>query len=328
MELKDLSANWKKLQQTLKGKPDLPESRKRKAETHDLQGQKSTTKRQRFIRDGQTKETVVNGKKSKKDNMITTNGQVKNSSASLAAWAEDNDIPAADLTLAYGPGTRGTTASVATPERINEGLSTMAAGGKYIAIDCEMVGVGGEENERSVLARASIVNFHGEQIYDSFVKPKEYVTDWRTWVSGVAPKHMVIARDFETVQRDIAELIRDRILVGHAVHHDLDALLLSHPKRNIRDTSRHPAFRLLSAGRTPALKKLAKDILGIDIQESAHSSVEDARVCMLLYRQNKESFEAEHAKRWPVRPPTTNDKSDSAKKTKQKKPKPKKKKKK
>lgn len=64
--------------------------------------------------------------------------------------------------------------------------------GKYIAIDCEMVGVGGGESERSVLARASIVSFHGEQIYDSFVKPKEYVTDWRTWVSGIAPKHMVV----------------------------------------------------------------------------------------------------------------------------------------
>lgn len=53
-----------------------------------------------------------------------------------------------------------------------------------------MVGVGGEEAERSVLARASVVNFHGEQIYDSFVKPKEDVTDYRTWVSGVAPRHM------------------------------------------------------------------------------------------------------------------------------------------
>lgn len=62
--------------------------------------------------------------------------------------------------------------------------------GKYLALDCEMVGVGGDEDERSVLARASLVNYHGVQIYDSFVRPKETVTDWRTAISGVAPRHM------------------------------------------------------------------------------------------------------------------------------------------
>ena len=55
-----------------------------------------------------------------------------------------------------------------------------------------MVGVGGVgKDERSVLARASVVNYHGEQLYDSFVKPREAVTNWRTSVSGVTPDHMV-----------------------------------------------------------------------------------------------------------------------------------------
>lgn len=53
-----------------------------------------------------------------------------------------------------------------------------------------MVGVGGAENERSALARVSIVNFHGHLVMDTFVKPKEPVTDWRTWVSGVSPASM------------------------------------------------------------------------------------------------------------------------------------------
>ena len=164
--------------------------------------------------------------------------------------------------------------------------------GKYIGIDCEMVGVGEEPEQRSVLARASIVNYHGEQVYDSFVKPKEFVTDWRTWVSGIAPRHMKtgvcdcflhsmtdslmierVARDFEVVQRDVANLLQDRILVGHAIYNDLDALFLSHPKRNIRDTARHPPFRKCSAGRAPALKKLAREILGLEIQAGEHSSV-------------------------------------------------------
>lgn len=56
--------------------------------------------------------------------------------------------------------------------------------GQYLAIDCEMVGVGPEGVE-SMLARVSIVNYHGAVILDRFVRPREKVTDYRTWVSGV-----------------------------------------------------------------------------------------------------------------------------------------------
>lgn len=47
-----------------------------------------------------------------------------------------------------------------------------------------MVGVGPEGIE-STLARVSIVNYHGCTILDRFVRPREKVTDYRTWVSGV-----------------------------------------------------------------------------------------------------------------------------------------------
>lgn len=59
--------------------------------------------------------------------------------------------------------------------------------GRYLAIDCEMVGVGpgGQEN---ALARVSIVNYYGTVILDEFVRPKEAVTDYRTFVSGITPK--------------------------------------------------------------------------------------------------------------------------------------------
>lgn len=47
-----------------------------------------------------------------------------------------------------------------------------------------MVGVGPEGSE-STLARVSIVNYHGATVLDRFVRPRERVTDYRTWVSGV-----------------------------------------------------------------------------------------------------------------------------------------------
>lgn len=183
-----------------------------------------------------------------------------------------------------------------------------------------MVGVGPNPDHDSALARVSIVNFNGEQVYDSFVRPKEMVTDWRTHVSGVAPKHMVEARTLEQVQKDVFDILDGRVLVGHAVSNDLEALLLSHPKRDIRDTSKHQPFRKVAGGSAPRLKILASEFLGLNIQEGEHSSVEDARATMLLYRRDKDVFEREHAKRWPVRVVTEHkDEGEDQKKKKKKK---------
>jgi RNA exonuclease 4 len=53
-----------------------------------------------------------------------------------------------------------------------------------------MVGVG-PEGEESALARVSLVNYNGAVLMDEYVKPMERVTDFRTAVSGITPKHLV-----------------------------------------------------------------------------------------------------------------------------------------
>lgn len=166
--------------------------------------------------------------------------------------------------------------------------------GKYVAMDCEFVGVGPEGKE-SALARISIVNYFGHVVFDEFVKPREKVVEWRTWVSGIKPEHMKNAITFKEAQKKTADILEGRILVGHALKHDLEALMLSHPKSLLRDTSRHLPFRKLYAkGKTPSLKKLTKEVLKISIQEDEHSSVEDARATMLLYKKEKTEFEKIH----------------------------------
>lgn len=50
---------------------------------------------------------------------------------------------------------------------------------KFIAMDCEMVGIGYEGGDH-MLARVSLVNKFGDCIYDKFVKPREEVVDYRT----------------------------------------------------------------------------------------------------------------------------------------------------
>lgn len=175
------------------------------------------------------------------------------------------------------------------PAAVNAGLSPTVEIGKYIALDCEMVGVGPHGHE-SALARVSIVNYNTQQIYDSYVRPKEPVTDWRTPVSGIRPAHMAAARSFEHVQADVARILKDRVVVGHALRHDFAALLLDHPVRDVRDTSRLRAYRKVAGG-TPKLSLLASELLGVEIQAGEHSSLEDARACMLLFRRDKEAFE-------------------------------------
>ncbi|BGP12412.1 hypothetical protein JCM10213_001983 [Rhodosporidiobolus nylandii] len=162
--------------------------------------------------------------------------------------------------------------------------------GQYLAIDCEMVGVGPEGVE-STLARVSIVNYHGCVILDRFVRPREKVTDYRTWVSGVREEDLRNAPSFTEVQKEVAALIKDRILVGHALSNDTTVLLLSHPRHMTRDTSKYAPLQGLAKTKRPGLKTLAKLVLGIDIQAGEHSSVIDARATMAIYRSQKSAWE-------------------------------------
>ena len=72
---------------------------------------------------------------------------------------------------------------------------------KYIGLDCEMVGVG-PSGKLSALARCCLVDYDGISIYDKFVRPKGYVTDFRTKYSGIRSKNLRdgIAISFEQVK--------------------------------------------------------------------------------------------------------------------------------
>jgi RNA exonuclease 4 len=212
----------------------------------------------------------------------------------------EHDLSAADLTAAYGSthNAKSSSSPHHPADALNAGLHPTHKVGKYIALDCEMVGVGAApEYADSLLARVSVVNFHGEQLYDSYVQPPPGITvgDYRTPWSGIKAEHLApdVARPFAEVQTAIAALMEGRVLVGHAVRNDLSVLMLSHPKRDIRDTARHPAYRIASKGKAPALRNLAREELGWEIQTGSHSSLEDARATMGLFRKEKKAFEEE-----------------------------------
>ncbi|KAK4439149.1 RNA exonuclease 4 [Sesamum alatum] len=157
-----------------------------------------------------------------------------------------------------------------------------------VGMDCEMVGVSLLGN-KSALGRVTLVNKWGNVIYDEYVRPVEYVVDFRTEISGIRPSDLRKAKNFNVVQKKVAELIKDRILVGHALRNDLKALLLSHPKKDVRDTSEYAPF--LKEGRSRSLKNLASQFLNVDIQNGEHCPIEDARAAMLLYQKHRKQWE-------------------------------------
>lgn len=162
---------------------------------------------------------------------------------------------------------------------------------RHVAIDCEMVGVG-SDGKRSALVRISMVNFQGEILYDAVVRPEEYVTDFRTAYSGVQKRDLRDAVPFSEAQATVAKLLKDRIIVGHALNNDFRVLLLPPPHfKLMRDSATFPLFKTLHRVKHPKLAMLAQRHLGLTIQEGAHDSVEDARVCMHLYRQFQKEWD-------------------------------------
>lgn len=142
----------------------------------------------------------------------------------------------------------------------------------------------------NTLARVSIVNYHGAVILDTFVQPREPVTDYRTWISGVKQSDLLGAPQFEEAHKQVADLLQDKILVGHAIDNDLkvcmiamergekltyrrQVLMLTHPGPLTRDTQKHKPLQEIAKNKRPSLKKLSELLLGVQIQIGAHSSV-------------------------------------------------------
>lgn len=170
-----------------------------------------------------------------------------------------------------------------------------------VGMDCEMVGVG-LSGKTGVLARCSIVDYNGNVLYDKHVRPVEKVTDFRTHVSGIKSSSLRHAIPFKQCLKEVGKLLQDKIIVGHALKNDFQALMFTPPKHLIRDTAYYrPYMRrkmngtvrwlndsVLICSRSvganagviclqklypKALKVLTEEVLGRQIQTGQHDSV-------------------------------------------------------
>jgi len=167
---------------------------------------------------------------------------------------------------------------------------------RWVAMDCEMVGVGVTDESR--LAQVCILDHRGHVLYESYAKPKEPITNYRTRYSGIRPKDMYDAPPIEKVQQEVADIIRHKKIIGHALKNDLEALQIpSHPRALIRDTAHFSKFREtveidgITKSRSRKLKDLTYDLLGHSIQGGEHDPYVDARAALELYTKHEEEWE-------------------------------------
>lgn len=72
-----------------------------------------------------------------------------------------------------------------------------------VAMDCEMVGTG-LAGRTSELARCSLVDYHGNVLYDKYIRPCQAVTDYRTRWSGIQRHHFQNALPFPEARTEVS----------------------------------------------------------------------------------------------------------------------------
>lgn len=153
-----------------------------------------------------------------------------------------------------------------------------------MAIDCERILT--KKGER--LARVTIVNFFGNIVFDTLIKPWSKVYDYREKITGIKPMDMKHAPSYPKTMPLIKKILNDKVIVGHSLEEDFKIMDLDEEGFvcEIRDIAEFSRFKrkFPKLGEKRKLKELAKEFLNADVQEGHHSSVIDARIALALYR--------------------------------------------
>ncbi|KAK7694396.1 hypothetical protein QCA50_001582 [Cerrena zonata] len=156
----------------------------------------------------------------------------------------------------------------------------------YLAVAAQVVHYGGA-SQLPMVARVLITDYRGNVVLDTFIRPTQYVTDYRTEKTGIRPVHLGAAPTFEDVQRHVAGIIKDKILVGYALWKFLSVFGISHPALETRDTALFMPFRKslkVKPSFMVPLETLVQRLMGHYIGLNGEVAVEEARAALDLFR--------------------------------------------
>ena len=167
---REMSANWKALQEVMQRENGPKKTKKKTGKTGGKLSERGKTTTTTTAASAK-KPTVVDGKAAKENESASRPAKPEiwfelDDENLLERSTEDADLETATSTSAE-VGKEAGSASVTTPA--TTGLT------EIVGLDCEMVGVG-EGGVDSILARVSIVNQYGHPVYDKYVKPTETVS--------------------------------------------------------------------------------------------------------------------------------------------------------
>lgn len=164
--------------------------------------------------------------------------------------------------------------------------SSLVSKRRAIALDCEMAGGRiGDGLVNQVIQLTAVDYFSGEVLISSLVKPTIVVQQWRTNIHGVSQSMMSKAVKNGTALRDsfharevlFSFMNRNTILVGHALHNDLNVLKIAHDRCVDSEVLAKAAINRAGHNNGVGLKKLCDGLLGLNVQRSTiHSCLEDA----------------------------------------------------
>lgn len=172
-----------------------------------------------------------------------------------------------------------------------------APAGGAVALGCKMVGAG-SDGSLDVCARVCVVDEHEQVVFEAFVKPLIPVTQYRYERTGIRPEHLrngvTVKQAMERVQNILlggeqpwkvrSSRGRARLLVGHGLDHDLDALGMDYPAYLKRDTATYPPL-MKTSKHSNSLKFLTSTYLGYEIQTGHQHPYEDCVAAMRLYQR-------------------------------------------
>ena len=173
--------------------------------------------------------------------------------------------------------------------------------GRLVAFDAEFVSIQNEESTmtatgqkeilcetRYALGRISIFDCIAEKIIvDDHVLPRGQVVDFLTRFSGIVSADLDLARSRHRIISTRSAYLQLRylldqgcIFVGHGLKQDFSTVNLIAPPNQILDTVK--IFNI-PGRRYVSLRFLVNFVLGRDMQQDTHDSVEDARAAYELF---------------------------------------------
>ncbi|VDM41833.1 unnamed protein product [Toxocara canis] len=191
-------------------------------------------------------------------------------------------IPAAVFWTDFG-------STLAHQSRLSISEETLPKKGELVAIDAEFVALN-KEGTRAV-ARVSCVREDGTCFLDDYIRPasSDTISDYLTAWSGIEAADLdpeLSTRNLISLKGIYLKLLfllqQGVIFVGHGLSSDFNALSIYVPSDQMRDTVHlfyQPTQRMIS------LQFLAWFLFDESIQQTAHDSVEDARMAFRLYKK-------------------------------------------